>query len=207
MPSALKLSGMKYGRLLVKERVGTRHGHSLWRCVCDCGSVVDVVAGSMRTGLQVSCGCHKASLAAARMTSHGLSKSPEYTAWRNMISRCHDKKSSKYHYYGGRGIYVCSEWRDSFHRFYLDMGPKPTPRHTIERKDCNVGYSKSNCKWATWTEQQNNKRSNLMIFWNGKTQSASDWERELGLPCHILSKRITCRKWSVERAMKTPPRL
>jgi hypothetical protein len=123
-----------------------------------------------------------------------------------MISRCHDEGSSKYKYYGGRGIKVCEEWRVSFHKFYVDMGPKPSAKHTLERIGFSLGYSKSNCKWATWSEQQNNRRNNLMIFWNNKSQSASDWERELGWPEHILSKRITCRKWTVERAMTTKPR-
>ena len=82
---------------------------------------------------------------------------PEYTAWQAMRARCRDKKRSGYSYYGGRGIKVCERW-DSYESFLADMGPKPTPQHTLDRIDPNKNYEPSNCRWATWEEQGRNHR-------------------------------------------------
>jgi hypothetical protein len=139
------------------------------------------------------------------MTSGGAA-SPEYRSWANMISRTTNRKNAKFKYYGGRGIGVCNEWM-KFEGFLKDMGVKPTPSSTLERKNTNLSYFPDNCVWADWKTQQNNKRNNLRITWNGVTKTATQWEDELGWPHHILSKRITCRHWSVTKAMTITPKL
>lgn len=93
-------------------------------------------------------------------TKHGMCGSPEYTAWVNMKARCENERSSSFPNYGGRGIMVCERWQ-KFENFYADMGARPTAAHSIDRKEVNGDYEPSNCKWATRSEQNLNKRSTI----------------------------------------------
>lgn len=83
---------------------------------------------------------------------------PEYGSWAAMIKRCTDPNHVGYGNYGGRGITVCDRWLDSFDAFVEDMGPKPTPSHSIDRVDVNGNYEPANCRWATPVEQRANRR-------------------------------------------------
>ena len=91
----------------------------------------------------------------------------ERRVWDHMKQRCYNPKRQNYKYYGGRGITVSDEWRDSFDTFYADMGPRPSSAHSIERIDSDGPYSKGNCKWATPTEQTWNKRYKYIKVVNG----------------------------------------
>jgi hypothetical protein len=95
-----------------------------------------------------------------RNKKHGLSGTPEHRNWRNMIDRCGNPKCKYYPRYGGRGIKVCERWLgpDGFANFYADMGPKPSPAHSIDRVNNDAGYEPGNCKWATKAEQARNRR-------------------------------------------------
>lgn len=128
----------------------------------------------------------------------------EYNTWKNIRQRCGNPKHAKFAYYGGRGIKVCERWA-SFELFLLDMGARPEGSPTIERLDYNKGYEPGNCKWATWTEQQNNKRNSLNLTLGERTQTVSDWARELGFSEWCIRSRLKMG-WSIERALTTPPR-
>jgi hypothetical protein len=104
---------------------------------------------------------HFAAGAAHHKFQHGQSRSPEYVAWYNMRHRCSSPKARNFAYYGGRGIGVCDRWA-SFDAFLADMGPRPTPDHSLDRKDVNGPYSPDNCRWATSAEQQQNRRDSLL---------------------------------------------
>jgi hypothetical protein len=115
----------------------------------------------LTSGRSTSCGCYSAELA----TRHGLHGTSEYRAYYNMIKRCEYKSDVAYADYGGRGIRVCSEWRRSFEQFYEDMGPKPSPEHSIDRIEVNDNYEPANCRWAIPEIQERNKR----VRWDSLT--------------------------------------
>ena len=96
----------------------------------------------------------------ARITTHGAyrnnSETPEHYIWRSMLARCNNPNSQHYRYYGCKGITVCDDWL-TYTQFLTDMGCRPTKEHSLDRIDSSQGYSKSNCRWATRSEQQKNK--------------------------------------------------
>jgi len=122
-----------------------------------------------------------------------------------MKARCYNKKTPHYFRYGGRGIYICERWISSLENFVLDMGKRPSDRHSIDRIDNNGNYEPSNCRWATPEEQGVNKRSNANITYNGKTQTLTQWAREMDLKTHTLRKRIFELGWDLDVAMSSRP--
>lgn len=145
MPAA-DLTDLIFGRLRVLRRslsVSSAR-HALWVCLCSCGAKKDVAATHLKTGHTTSCGC------ALREFMSEVGKKNVLR-----INRCYNKKHKSYHYYGGSGITVCPRWlgADGFINFLKDMGLKPTPSYTIDRKRSDRPYCPSNCVWATRAAQ------------------------------------------------------
>jgi hypothetical protein len=130
-------------------------------------------------------------------------QTPEYTAWDNIKSRCYHETRRDYHRYGGRGIRVCDEWLHDFEQFYRDMGPKPTPKHQIDRINNDGDYSASNCRWATQIVNANNKRNNVRYCYKGMKKTAMEWAKHLGISRKTFTTRI-CRGWTIKRAIEEP---
>ena len=125
-----------------------------------------------------------------------------YAAWVNMRQRCTNQKYRDYRNYGLRGITYCREW-ERFENFYADMG-EPALGMSLDRIDNNGDYSKENCRWATRTEQNLNKRNNVRYEFKGKSMTLPEWSRELGIKRLTLHQRLIRSNWSIERAFSTP---
>lgn len=144
-----------------------------------------------------------------RFTSrHGHSAngriSPEYQSWYSMRSRCQNPNAANYANYGGRGITVCSRW-DVFEHFLADMGPRPSSKHTLDRRNNEGPYCPENCRWATPTEQGRNRRTNHRLTFRGETLTVQEWAERIGIRPKTLHERLR-RGQTAERALTTPLR-
>lgn len=128
-------------------------------------------------------------------------RTPEYRAWDSLRDRCLNRRSPRYADYGGRGIAVCTRWRDSYENFLADVGRRPSAQHTLDRFPNNDGnYEPGNVRWATKKEQASNRRNNVRLEFDGRSQLLRDWATELRLPYKTLYNRLAAG-WPLERAL------
>lgn len=121
---------------------------------------------------------------------HGMTNTPEYQCWRNILMRCFNPKTRMYPRYGGRGITICDEWRDSFLSFYQHVGPRPSKGHSIDRIDNDGDYEPGNVRWATRKEQQANLAKSILLTRDGETHCVREWSRRLGVSKNVILRRI-----------------
>jgi hypothetical protein len=153
----IDLTGQRFCRLVVQCLSARPTGARSWVCRCDCGQEVVVRGDALRRQNTRSCGCLRNELEGPIQPP--VSETAEYAVWCAMIQRCENVNNPKYQDYGGRGIRVCRRWRRSFSHFIEDMGFRPDFAYSIDRIDNNKGYYLVNCRWATRSEQQRNKRN------------------------------------------------
>jgi hypothetical protein len=205
---------------LIKRLPGKRRPP--WLCVCACGTEKNVDHFSLKNGVSRSCGCLQVELSEALHTTHGHSvrktPTPEYRTWCEISKRTTLKSFPLAHRYSGRGIRMCQAWRDSYAQFFADVGPKPTPRHSIDRKDNNGHYScgkcpeciakgwPANCRWATMTEQARNKSNNKKISFKGETKTLAEWAESTGMKLGTLASRLSEYGYSPAAAITFPIR-
>lgn len=202
----LDLTGEKYHRLTVICRAERTSTKTRWSCRCDCGTLIEVNTIHLRNSHVKSCGCIPRRNSDRVMNEHGKLVRPEgFGSWKAMQSRCYCKSDDSYEKYGARGITVCDRWRGpkGLAQFLRDMGPKPSPDHSVGRKNWKLGYSPGNCRWETALEQGERKQNSNMLTHGGKTQHMTAWTRELGLKPGSLRLRLN-RGWSVHKALSTP---
>jgi hypothetical protein len=198
------LIGQRFHRLLVVANEPSSMGKRHWRCVCDCGREAVVPTGHLRNGHTRSCGCLHDEATGNRARIHGKSGTPEFWIWCGIKKRCYEPRSTVFRYYGGRGIKVCDRWRESFAAFLEDMGPRPSPDHSIDRVDPNGDYRPENCRWATTIEQRRNCRSNRVLTHDGQSLCIAEWAERTGIRPRTISARLKLG-WSVGDALTIPP--
>lgn len=202
----IDITGQRFGRLVVQTRAANAGHHLRWDCVCDCGQARTINSSHLKTGHTVSCGCMASETTAARNVStakHGMWKSPEFGIWTSMIKRCYNPKAKRFSDYGGRGITVCDEWRASFKAFYDHIGPRPSASHSVDRIRNEEGYAPGNVRWATDTEQNNNKRTNVTALIGGEVMTAAQIAAKFGLGHRTVCYRIATGKTEAEIIAKS----
>lgn len=194
------LTNQRFERLTVIELSGQdKHGHALWLCKCDCGNEKIIMSSNLIRGLTKSCGC----LQDESRTKHNMLNTRIYKIWEEMKCRCFNKNYKRYHDWGGRGIKVCDEWKNSFQAFYdWSMKHGYKDNLSIDRIDNDGNYEPSNCRWATCKEQNRNKRNNRLITYKGETHCLSEWVEILNLSKSAIEGRLK-RGWSVEKTFTT----
>lgn len=210
-------AGDRYGRLTVIGFVRndvTKGGGQIrpvFRFMCDCGNEADIRIYSVRSGKSQSCGCQSRISRPRHGACVGGKLTPEWRAWRDMLTRATNPNISHAKHYTGRGIGVCDEWNyggdgDGFVRFLAHIGPKPAPRMTVDRIDNDKGYEPGNVRWATYQEQGANKSNNRMIPVNGEMTPLATAAEMVGIKASIIIQRIDKLGWPVERALSVPPK-
>jgi hypothetical protein len=185
--------------------------HSVWWiCQCICGRTTVASTRDLQYKSVKSCGCLRDELLAQGNLKHGQNRksgpTPEYSAWQKMKERCYSPECKDYPRYGGRGIVICERWRTSFEAFFKDVGPRPSPKYSLDRYPNNNGpYEPGNVRWATRTEQARNTRSTVFLTLNDETHCLSEWSEILHIKHTILVERH-CAGWSAEKILTTPVR-
>ena len=207
------LTGQRFGKLTVIEIAGQdKHHNVIWRCKCDCGNTHEVVSRALVSGNCESCGClGHGKFRNKRSEKHGYSKERLYRVWGCMLNRCYDPNRPEYHNYGGRGIKVCNEWRESylaFRSWALDNGydaSKSGKECSLDRINSNGDYEPSNCQWVSMAEQAWNKQSTVWLNYRGKKITYCEAEKIGGIAASTIRGRLE-RGWSTERAIEQPAR-
>ena len=200
----IDLTGHRIGLLTVLYRDGTRNTFAAWRVRCDCGIEKTVSGHDLRKPGRRACGCQTTDAVRAAATTHGQTGTRTWRSWNSMVHRCMRPADPSWDRYGGRGIRICDRWLGpiGFENFLADMGERPSSK-TLDRVDVNGNYEPKNCRWATRNEQDNNKRTNLMLTLNGKRMSVSDWAHSRSMRPGTLFRRLHYG-WSVEDAIMRP---
>lgn len=198
--------GDRYSRLtIVKEVERKNKVRRRFLCQCDCGNTKEIDLCNLNNGNTSSCGCLWKEVISKSSVTHGLSGTRIYRSWAHMLGRCGNENDKRFEHYGERGIEVCEEWLD-FQNFY-DWATENgySDELTIDRIDVNGNYEPSNCRWATWKEQQNNRRNNRLITFNNETLTSEEWADRLGIDSGTIRYRLSIG-WTVKDALMKPAR-
>jgi hypothetical protein len=205
---AADLENKRFGAVLVIEfsrySSDASRRRALWWCCCDCGNLFEAMGHRLLSGYITSCGCGIWRVNLRK--THGMTNMPEYYVWGSMKARCYNPNSEQYINYGARGIKVCNEWLDDFQAFYDHIGPRPSPKHSIDRHPNNNGdYEPGNVRWTTAIKQAANRRrkkTSKIYMLNGKEYTVTDLMRLRG--CTLNSMKLRLKLFSVHHAVYGP---
>lgn len=199
---AKNLIGEKFGKLTVISRFqeNTKSGRAQWVCRCDCGNTTIVPTYRLTCGETKSCGCKRYE---SHNKVHGMTKTDIHNKWLQIKQRCLDKNYKAYQNYGAVGITICDEWKDDFVAF-MNWSYKNGYREglSLDRIDNSKGYSPDNCRWVTWKDQCNNRRSNINVTYQGRTQTLKQWCEELNLNYDLIRNRMRKKRITFEEAIE-----
>lgn len=203
MSKLIDITGKRFNDLVVIRRAENANGGvAVWECQCDCGNTTFVRGSNLKNGAVKSCGCR---LKKIHNGTHKMSKTKIYREWAAIKARCYTTTTRTYRDYGGRGIKMCEEWKNSFEAFMSwAYANGYSDKLTIERIDYNGDYSPENCKWIPFNKQQGNRRICYSIEYNGKIKNLADWCRDLDLNYNLVHNRIYKLGWSFEKAIQEP---
>ena len=196
------LIGQRFGRLVVIEEVERKGTNAQWLCKCDCGNEVKAITARLKNGHVKSCGCLSREITSKTKKTHGESKTKIYEVWCHMKARCYYPQTLNFHRWGGRGIRVCDDWKESFESFKnwaIENGYQDNL--TLDRIDLNGNYEPQNCRWISRKEQSRNRSTNVVI--NGKC--LAEWAEIAGISLKLLHWRLKAG-WDFEKAINTPVR-
>lgn len=206
-----ELSGRKFGRLKPIKVVGRDEVSRcvLWKCECECGNKSIVKSSNLLNGNTKSCGClrkEKGKKLGKESFKHGKTDTRLYVVWRKMKERCLNSNCKDYKNYGGRGIGICDEWLE-FMPFYKWAVKNGHQKHlTLDRINNEGDYKPNNCRFTTRKIQNNNRRDNRIIKFNGKKKTLSEWSDYTGINYKTLVSRLDQSEWSIEKTLTTPVR-
>lgn len=199
--------GKVYGRLTV---IGEAEPHifpngkksTKVTCECECGAIKTYRICLLKQKICKSCGCFNIdSLKGRAIHGHFVNRkmTPEYRTWSNIKTRTANPNCKEFENYGGRGVLMCKDWLNSFQTFFEDMGKRPSPQHSIERKDVDGGYAKDNCYWANIWQQAANKRNSNKTVGVRFVKKTGKWLAELEVnKKKVLSKRFDAYEEAVK---------
>jgi hypothetical protein len=204
-PYVKDLTGQRFGHLLVQSFAFVKKRHAHWNVTCDCGQECVKNGGQLADKTYPIQFCtQQCSLLlefkSKALSKHGLSRHLIYGIWANMIQRCHNSSNPRFKNYGGRGIKVCEEWRESFEAFFTDMGHTWGKGLQIDRINNEDDYSPINCKWSTPKENMANRRNSVL------TSEQLLAARRHGVSRHTLYHRIK-KGWPLQKALSHPVQL
>ena len=176
MTNEIDITNNRYGRLVAIKKEKSINGQNMWLFQCDCGKQKIINKYSVIRGFTNSFGCYHKEQDVLKHTTHNMSKTRLYRCWQDMKNRCYNPSRKKYKIYGGRGIIVCSEWKNSFENF-SDWSLRNSYKEglSLDRIDVNGNYCPENCRWTTMKEQNNNRRNNHKITINNETKNLCEW--------------------------------
>lgn len=208
MGKLIDLTGRKFGKLTIISRAENKHNNPAWLCKCECGTLRVVAGCSLKNGRTNSCGCYQKEQVKKLLKIHGQAKKGNHTRlykiYHGIKARCFRTSNHGFENYGGKGITICDEWKNSFQNFYdWAMANGYTDNLTIDRIDSNGNYCPENCRWVTYKVQNNNTSRNHLITYNGKTQTLAQWAAETGIKYDTLRARLDRSHWDIEKALTT----
>lgn len=203
------LTGQTFTKLTVVESIKI-DGKTRWKCKCACGNVKIASKSDLKRGRVKSCGClRKDKSNKNRISTHndlasGQTERRLRSIFNGMIQRCENKRRKAYKDYGGRGIKVCSEWRNDFASFCeWSVANGYADNLSIDRIDGNGDYSPQNCRWATSLQQNNNRKDNRTIRFNGETHTVSEWSRIVNIGKETIKYRLNSG-WPINEVLGAP---